>query len=66
MLSLEKRKLIRNVVLIAKLVLTNGATSATPEQSLFDIEATQDVAPINREAKEIQLSHLAEWEPKYC
>ena len=27
-------KLIRNVVLIARLVLTNGATSATSEQSL--------------------------------
>ena len=29
----EKRKLIRNVVLIASLVLTNGATSATTEGS---------------------------------
>ena len=33
LLSREKRKLIRNVVLIARLVLTNGATSATPERS---------------------------------
>ena len=66
LLSREKRKLIRNVVLIARLILTNAATSATPEQSLLDNEATQDVAPINSKAKEIQLSHLAEWEPKYC
>ena len=33
LLSREKRKLIRNVVLIARLVLTNGTTSATPERS---------------------------------
>ena len=33
LLSREKRKLIRNVVLIARLVLTNGATSATSERS---------------------------------
>ena len=33
LLSREKHKLIRNVVSIARLVLTNGATSATPERS---------------------------------
>ena len=33
LLSREKCKLIRNVVLITRLVLTNGATSATPERS---------------------------------
>ena len=33
MLSREKCKLIRNIVLIARLVLTNDATSATPEGS---------------------------------
>ena len=33
LLSREKCKLITNVVLIATLVLTNGATSATPEKS---------------------------------
>ena len=32
LLSREKRKLIRNVGLIARLVVTKGATSATPEQ----------------------------------
>ena len=31
LLSREKHKLIKNVVLIVRLVLTNGATSATPE-----------------------------------
>ena len=33
LLSRENRKLIKNVVLIARLVLTNGATLATPERS---------------------------------
>ena len=33
LLSGEKHKLIRNVVSIARLVLTNGATSATQERS---------------------------------
>ena len=33
LLSSEKHKLIRNVVSIARLVLTNGARSATPERS---------------------------------
>ena len=33
LLSREKCKLIRNIVLIARLVLTNDATSATPEGS---------------------------------
>ena len=37
MLSREKRKLIRNVVLIARLVLTNGATSATPKRSFLTL-----------------------------
>ena len=32
-LSNEKRKLIKNVVIIIRLVLTMGATSATPERS---------------------------------
>jgi len=32
-LSTEKRKLIKNVVIIIRLVLTMGATSATPERS---------------------------------
>ena len=60
----DKRKLIRNAVLIARLILTNHALSATP--NFLDIEATQDVASINSEAKEIRLSHLAEREPRYC
>ena len=29
----EKRKLIQNVVIVIKIILTNGATSATPERS---------------------------------
>ena len=33
MVSPEKHKLIRNVVLIARLALRNGAISATPERS---------------------------------
>ena len=33
LLPREKRKLIRNVVLIVRLVLTNGTTSAIPERS---------------------------------
>ena len=32
----------------------------------LNIEATQDVAPINNESKETQLSHLAERETRYC
>ena len=38
LLSREKRKLIRNLVLIARLVLTNGATLATPERSLSTLK----------------------------
>ena len=64
LLSREKRKLIRYVVLIARLVLIGGATSATPERS-FSTLRRLDVSPVNNEAKKIQLSHLVEREPSY-
>ena len=56
-LSNEKRKLIRNVVIIIRLVLTMGATSATPERSFSTLE---NLAPFNHEPEKVECFDIDE------
>ena len=59
-LSNEKRKLIKNVVIIIRLVLTLGAISTTPERSFSTMRRLKTLAPFNHEPEKVQCFDIDE------
>ena len=65
-LSREKRMLIKNVVTIIRLVLTNGATSVTPEQSFSMMRQNKNMASFDNESKAVEQSFYSSVKQVNC